>query len=147
MSGGTVLPSTLVRGIEQLEPMPVTAQRLVALMQGEDVSLARIAELFGVNHAVVGAAIAVEWHFPDVVTDAIARHHDAQLGTSTPVLDAVVIANMVAKNIGVGLGAAPRAGEPAMIRECARRSWVCLSRRRPHPGCSRSHLARRSCPA
>lgn len=105
MSGGTVLPSTLVRGIEQLEPMPVTAQRLVALMQGEDVSLARIAELFGVNHAVVGAAIAVEWHFPDVVTDAIARHHDAQLGTSTPVLDAVVIANMVAKNIGVGLGA------------------------------------------
>jgi hypothetical protein len=39
------------------------------------------------------------------VTDAIARHHDRQLGQSTPVLDAVVIANLVAKNIGVGLGA------------------------------------------
>jgi putative nucleotidyltransferase with HDIG domain len=62
-------------------------------------------QLFGVNHAAVGAAIAVEWQFPDVVTDAIARHHDADLGASTPVLDAVVIANMVAKNIGVGLGA------------------------------------------
>ena len=62
-------------------------------------------ELFGVNHAAVGAAIAVACHFPDVVTDAIARHHDNQLGESTPVLDAVVIANMVAKNIGVGLGA------------------------------------------
>ena len=233
MTGGQLLPSTLVRGIEQLEPMPVTAQRLVALMQGEEVSLARIAELvefdqaiaasvlrsarswahagarppetvreavvrlgtvpllnlvlgeyltrlrtaaplydlseddlwdhaaaaqlavralmqecpsanlplvsttaallhdigklvmsrclnasvativrhakehqgtfvdaeqqlFGVNHAAVGAAIAVEWHFPDLVTDAIARHHDAHLGVSTPVLDAVVIANMVA---------------------------------------------------
>jgi putative nucleotidyltransferase with HDIG domain len=242
MSSGHVLPSTLVRGIEQLEPMPVTAQRLVAMMQGEDVSLAKIAELvefdqaiaasvlrmarswahggsrppdtvgeavvrlgtvpllnlvlgeylsrlrtaaplydlteddlwghaaasqlavralmqecpsarlpliattaallhdigklvmsrslsasvetivhhakhhavtfveaeqqlFGVNHAAVGAAIATEWQFPEVVTDAIARHHDAYLGTSTPVLDAVVIANMVAKNIGMGLGA------------------------------------------
>jgi len=62
-------------------------------------------ELFGVNHAAVGAAIAVEWHFPDVITDAIARHHDADLGASTPVLDAVVIANIVAKNIGAGLGA------------------------------------------
>ncbi len=62
-------------------------------------------QLFGVDHAAVGAAIAVEWHFPAEVADAIARHHDRQLGPSTPVLDAVVIANMVAKNIGVGLGA------------------------------------------
>ena len=62
-------------------------------------------QLFGVNHAAVGAAIAVEWQFPDEVTDAIARHHDKDLGRSTPVLDAVVIANVVAKNIGVGLGA------------------------------------------
>jgi putative nucleotidyltransferase with HDIG domain len=61
--------------------------------------------LFGVNHAAVGAAIALEWQFPDEVTDAIARHHDRHLGSSTPVLDAVVIANVVAKHIGVGLGA------------------------------------------
>jgi putative nucleotidyltransferase with HDIG domain len=242
MTGEQHLPSALVRGIEQLEPMPVTAERLLALMNGEDVSLARIAELvefdqaiaaavlrmarswayagsrppetvrdavvrlgtvpllntvlgdyltrikssaplydlseddlwahaaaaqlavraimqecpgaklpavastaallhdigklvmsrclnasvetivshakqsgitfveaeqqlFGVNHAAVGAAVAVEWHFPEVVTDAIRRHHDKELGRSTPVLDAVVIANMVAKNIGAGLGA------------------------------------------
>jgi putative nucleotidyltransferase with HDIG domain len=236
------LPSSLVRGIEQLEPMPVTAERLVALMNGQEVSMATIAELvefdqaiaaavlrmarswayagsrppetvrdavvrlgtipllnivlgdyltrirtsaplydlseddlwahaaaaqlavramtqecpaiklpavastaallhdigklvmsrclnagvktittharesgitfveaerrlFGVNHAAVGAAMAVQWKFPDLVTDAIARHHDEELGDSTPVLDAVVIANMVAKNIGIGLGA------------------------------------------
>jgi len=242
MTGEQPLPSALVQGIQQLEPMPVTAQRLLALMNGEDVSLTRIAELvefdqaiaaavlrmarswayagsrppetvrdavlrlgtvpllnmvlgdyltriktsaplydlseddlwphaapaqlavraiaqecpqanlppvastaallhdigklvmsrclnasvetivsharqqgitfveaeqqlFGVNHAAVGAAIAVEWQFPEDVTDAIARHHDRQLGRSTPVLDAVVIANVVAKNIGVGLGA------------------------------------------
>jgi putative nucleotidyltransferase with HDIG domain len=242
MTGEQPLPSALVRGIQQLEPMPVTAQRLLALMNGEEVSLAKIAELvefdqaiaaavlrmarswtyagsrppetvrdavlrlgtvpllnmvlgdyltriktsaplydlseddlwahaaaaqlavraitqecpgtrlpavastaallhdigklvmsrclnasvenivsyakqagvtfveaeqqlFGVNHAAVGAAIAVEWQFPDDVTDAIARHHDRQLGPSTPVLDAVVIANLVSKSIGVGLGA------------------------------------------
>jgi putative nucleotidyltransferase with HDIG domain len=263
MSGGHLLPSTLVRGIEQLEPMPVTAQRLVALMQGEDVSLAKIAELvefdqaiaasvlrlarswahagarppetvrdavvrvgtipllnlvlgeylarlrtaaplydlseddlwahaaaaqlavralmqecpsanlpavattaallhdigklvmsrclnasvdtivrhakaqhitfveaeqqlFGINHAAVGAAIAIEWHFPDVVTDAIARHHDAQLGPSTPVLDAVVIANMVAKNIGMGLGA--EGFNLSVDSECVRRLGLDFTR-------------------
>lgn len=242
MTGEHPLPSALVHGIKQLEPMPVTAQRLLALMNGEDVSLTSIAELveydqtiaaavlrlarswtyagtrppetvhdavlrlgtvpllnlvlgdyltrikaaaplydlseddlwahaaaaqfavraiaqecpqtrlpgvastaallhdigklvmarcldadvetivaharksnqtfvaaeqqlFGVNHAAVGAAIAVDWQFPDEVTDAIARHHDRILGESTPILDAVIIANLVAKNIGVGLGA------------------------------------------
>jgi putative nucleotidyltransferase with HDIG domain len=242
MTGERPLPAALVQGIQQLEPMPVTAQRLLALMNGEDVSIAAIAELvefdqtiaasvlrlarswayggarppetvreavvrlgtvpllnmvlgdyltriktsaplwelseddlwahaaaaqlavraimqecphsklppvsttaallhdigklvmsrclnaevetivsharqhgvtfveseqqlFGVNHAAVGAVIAVEWQFPGEVTDAIARHHDRQLGHSTPVLDAVVIANVVAKHIGAGLGA------------------------------------------
>jgi putative nucleotidyltransferase with HDIG domain len=242
MSGAQPLPSTLAQGIRQLEPMPATAQRLFAMMNGEDVSFIRIAELvevdqaiaaavlrmarswmyagarppetvrdavlrigmvpllnlvlgdylariktaaphygrsedelwvhaaaaqiavramveqcpraklpvaastaalvhdigklvmsrclntsvdeifahakeqgltfveaeqqlFGVNHAAVGAAIAVEWQFPDEITDAIARHHDTDLGRSTPVLDAVVIANVVAKNIGIEPGA------------------------------------------
>jgi len=261
--GEQQLPSSLVRGIEQLEPMPVTAQRLLALMNGEDVSLSKIAELvefdqviaasvlrmarswayagsrppdtvrdaiirlgtvpllnmvlgdyltriktsaplydlseddlwahaaaaqlavraitqecpsaklppvaataallhdigklvmsrclnasvesivshakqagitfveaeqqlFGVNHAVVGAAVAVEWHFPEVVTDAIARHHDKQLGASTPVLDAVVIANMVAKNIGAGLGA--EGFNLAVDSECVRRLGLDFNR-------------------
>jgi putative nucleotidyltransferase with HDIG domain len=260
---GPQLPSTLVRGITELEPMPVTAQRLLALMNGEDVSLAVVAELvefdqaiaasvlrmarswayagsrppdtvrdavvrlgtvpllnlvlgdyltrirtaaplydlseddlwahaaaaqlavraltqecpsaklppvaataallhdigklvmsrclnasvdtivrharqhgmtfveaeqqlFGVNHAVVGAAIAVEWHFPDVVTDAIARHHDADLGASSPVLDAVVIANMVAKNIGAGLGA--EGFNLSVDSECVRRMGLDFTR-------------------
>ena len=263
MSSGPLLPSTLVRAVEQLAPMPVTAQRLVALMQGEDVSLTRIAELvefdqviaasvlrmarswtyagsrppetvrdavvqigtvpllnmllgqymsglrtaaplhdlteddlwchaaasqlavralmqecpsanlppvaataallhdigklvmsrclnasvetivghakqhnvtfveaerqlFGVNHAAVGAAIAVEWQFPDVVTDAIARHHDPRLGESTPVLDAVVIANMVAKNIGMGLGA--EGFNLSVDSECVRRLGLDFTR-------------------
>ena len=37
MTGEQPLPSALVHGIQQLEPMPVTAQRLLAMMNGEDV--------------------------------------------------------------------------------------------------------------
>jgi putative nucleotidyltransferase with HDIG domain len=61
--------------------------------------------LFGTDHAAVGAAMARKWKFPDLITDAIERHHDAELQDSTPVLDAVVTANLVAKTIGMGLGA------------------------------------------
>jgi putative nucleotidyltransferase with HDIG domain len=60
--------------------------------------------LFDTDHAAVGAAVARKWNFPDDITDAIERHHDAELPESTPVLDAVVTANLVAKTIGVGLG-------------------------------------------
>jgi putative nucleotidyltransferase with HDIG domain len=60
--------------------------------------------LFDTDHAAVGAAVARKWNFPDEITDAIERHHDASLPESTTVLDAVVTANFVAKTIGVGLG-------------------------------------------
>jgi putative nucleotidyltransferase with HDIG domain len=61
--------------------------------------------LFGTDHAAVGAAMAKKWKFPEEITDAIERHHDAELQDSTPVIDAVVTANLVAKTIGMGLGA------------------------------------------
>jgi putative nucleotidyltransferase with HDIG domain len=61
--------------------------------------------LFGTDHASVGAAMARKWKFPEAITDAIERHHDPELQDSTPVIDAVVTANLVAKTIGMGLGA------------------------------------------
>jgi putative nucleotidyltransferase with HDIG domain len=61
--------------------------------------------LFGTDHAAVGAAVARKWSFPDVITDAIARHHDPELHESNAVIDAVVTANLVSKTIGLGLGA------------------------------------------
>jgi putative nucleotidyltransferase with HDIG domain len=75
--------------------------------------------LFGTDHAAVGGAIARKWSFPDEITEAIERHHDGELPESTPVVDAVVTANFVAKTIGVGLG-----GEGLNLRvdmECPRR--------------------------
>jgi len=61
--------------------------------------------LFGTDHAAVGGAMARKWKFPDAITEAIERHHDAELKESTTVIDAVVTANLVSKTIGMGLGA------------------------------------------
>ncbi|HNX19268.1 MAG TPA: HDOD domain-containing protein [Acidobacteriota bacterium] len=61
--------------------------------------------LYGCDHAEVGGAIARRWNFPAPVTEAIERHHDYPLPAGSPILDAVVAANYVAKTIGVGLGA------------------------------------------
>jgi putative nucleotidyltransferase with HDIG domain len=62
-------------------------------------------DMFGTDHAEVGAVIAREWQFPEVVLDAIARHHETNVVKPSQVLDAVIVANLVAKTIGVGLGA------------------------------------------
>ena len=52
-----LVPEEIVRGIGQLDPMPVTAQRLVALLNGEDVSLAAIADLIEFDQAIAAAVL------------------------------------------------------------------------------------------
>ena len=61
-------------------------------------------EMFGTDHAEVGGEMAKHWKFPDDIREAIARHHETPLTSSTPVLDAVVVGNMAAKAVGTGLG-------------------------------------------
>jgi putative nucleotidyltransferase with HDIG domain len=62
-------------------------------------------ELLGVDHAAVGAAMAEAWQFPPEIIDAIRRHHSPPFSTPTVELDAVAMANVVAKTIETGLGA------------------------------------------
>jgi putative nucleotidyltransferase with HDIG domain len=79
--------------------------QIVALRDTKQISFVEAErELFGTDHAEVGGEVARHWHFPDDIREAIARHHEAPLTSSTPVLDAVVVANMVAKAVGTGLG-------------------------------------------
>src|SRR5581483_7536733 len=52
-----VIPAALVRGIEELEPLPRTAQRLVELINGGDVSLASIANLIELDQTVVASVL------------------------------------------------------------------------------------------
>ncbi|HSR69170.1 MAG TPA: HDOD domain-containing protein [Acidobacteriota bacterium] len=62
-------------------------------------------KLFGCDHAEVGAAIGRKWAFPQPIVDAIEKHHQVPLQDPTPSLDAVILANLVSKTIGIGLGA------------------------------------------
>ncbi len=62
-------------------------------------------ELFGCDHAEVGAEMARRWGFPDDITAAIDQHHTVPVTAPSPTVDAVIIANLAAKAIGTGLGA------------------------------------------
>lgn len=62
-------------------------------------------DLLGTDHAAVGAAMADAWRFPPEVTDAIRRHHSPPFFNATVTLDAVCVANVVAKTIAAGSGA------------------------------------------
>ncbi len=61
-------------------------------------------ELFGCDHAEVGGAMARKWSFPEPITQGIERHHQVPVVEPTPLLDIVMLANLAAKTIGVGLG-------------------------------------------
>lgn len=62
-------------------------------------------QLLGFDHTMIGAAVAEHWHFPADVAFAIRHHHDSDAAAESPVLDTVVLANIVAKMVGAGLGA------------------------------------------
>jgi putative nucleotidyltransferase with HDIG domain len=62
-------------------------------------------EMFGCDHAEVGGEMAKHWGFPPEIQETIVRHHEAPIENSTPLLDAVIVANLAAKSIGAGLGA------------------------------------------
>ncbi|MGE0040451.1 MAG: HDOD domain-containing protein [Vicinamibacterales bacterium] len=61
--------------------------------------------LFGCDHAEVGGALARHWNLPPELASAVERHHDSPIEAPDAVVDAVVVANLVAKSVGVGLGA------------------------------------------
>jgi putative nucleotidyltransferase with HDIG domain len=63
-------------------------------------------DLLGCNHAEVGGAIARKWSFPEPITIAIERHHDAEPTDPDLMLDVVVLANLTTKTVCIGLGAA-----------------------------------------
>ncbi len=62
-------------------------------------------KLFGTDHGEVGGKVAEKWGFPPEIVRAIREHHADPLPEGCPTLDAVVLANYVAKTVGIGLGA------------------------------------------
>lgn len=84
-------------GAEKIASM----RRLVAECDVDWVEAERT--VFGVSHAEVGGAVARHWSFPEILVQAIERHHEPDV-EACPIADAVHVANAVAKIIGVGIG-------------------------------------------
>ena len=61
--------------------------------------------LIGFDHTMIGAVVAEHWKFPEDVTLAIRHHHDCETTHDSRLLDTVMLANVVAKMAGCGLGA------------------------------------------
>jgi putative nucleotidyltransferase with HDIG domain len=81
------------------------SDELEAACQRQEITFAEAERRkFGCNHAEIGAAMALHWGFPEGVAEAIANHHEAPLPEPTAMMDAVALANLVAKTIGIGLG-------------------------------------------
>jgi putative nucleotidyltransferase with HDIG domain len=79
---------------------------IIALRDRQKISFVEAErELLGCDHAEVGGEMARHWGFPADIQEAIARHHETLIEDSTPLLDAVVVGNLVAKALGTGLGA------------------------------------------
>ncbi|MBS0346963.1 MAG: HDOD domain-containing protein [Proteobacteria bacterium] len=54
-------------------------------------------ELFGFDHAAVGAALAEHWHFPDDIVDALAWHHQPGQGKADGLAAIVHYADAIAQ--------------------------------------------------
>lgn len=63
-------------------------------------------EVLGIDHALLGGAVARKWNFPDPIMVAIACHHDlAKSGRHRPLVALVSLANLMVVSMGVGVGA------------------------------------------
>ena len=58
-------------------------------------------ESYGVDHAAVGEMLAKQWGFPPELASVIRRHHDP-LALDTPMVNAVMTADFVAKELQIG---------------------------------------------
>jgi putative nucleotidyltransferase with HDIG domain len=60
-------------------------------------------EVLGITHAEIGAEITRQWGLPESIVMSIARHH-AVNDPADPMTDCVMVANVVARSIGEGIG-------------------------------------------
>jgi len=74
-------------------------------------------ELFGTDHAEIGAWILDHWSLPGHLTTAVRRHHEPDAaGERTDMLDIVHMADMLCLMMGLGLG---REGLQYNLSSCA----------------------------
>jgi len=59
-------------------------------------------QVIGATHADIGAMLAEKWNLPVDLHDAIARHHTAQEGEPSQLVDCVFAANQISKKLAFG---------------------------------------------
>lgn len=91
------------------------------LVQDQDMSFVEAEQqVLGIDHALLGAAVARKWNFPDPIMVAIACHHDlSKAGEHRPLVALVALANLLVVSMGVGIGAEGLAAPapPGLVKE------------------------------
>ena len=63
-------------------------------------------KVLGLDHALLGGAVAKAWNFPEPIVKAIALHHDpGRARTDADLVRLVALANLLVVSMGVGVGA------------------------------------------
>jgi putative nucleotidyltransferase with HDIG domain len=82
---------------------PEVISRITALVENGKSYVEAERMVLGTDHAIVGGMAAKHWKFPQSLVNAIEFHHNPDADPDT-LLDAVHVANIVAKILGIGLG-------------------------------------------
>lgn len=74
----------------------------VAAVEDDQLRLEREAELYGFNHAQIGALAALRWNLPDTISHVINHHHwPSEAGHSIFIVRAIAVADELAHAVGV----------------------------------------------
>ncbi|OFZ69733.1 MAG: phosphohydrolase [Betaproteobacteria bacterium RBG_16_58_11] len=99
----TVFLGGLLHDIGQLvifrkEPQKAKQALLLSIEEHDDLALHKAEqEIFGFDHAGVGAALLRHWHFPELLIESVAFHHAPEQAQHFPLETALVhIANSIA---------------------------------------------------
>lgn len=89
-----------------LQKMPEQYQKVIATVENLGTSFFEAeASILGFNHCDVAGILLDQWHFPNVLRDAIVAHHDAPQPFESgppPIAILVNLGNRMARNMGVG---------------------------------------------
>lgn len=79
-------------------------QEIAVLMQEKNILMHEAeAEIFGFDHAIIGAKIADQWNFPPELVQAIGFHHYPDKAKGHPLLPAIVnMGDMLSISLGAG---------------------------------------------
>lgn len=83
-------------------------------------------QVLGLDHAILGGAVARKWNFPENIVAAIAFHHNPEAAAPQyrPLANLVTLANLLCVSLGVGTGADGLASavNPRLLQDVGLRS-------------------------